>query len=188
MSATEIREKARRLEAATLRGYWISAVVGLLGIGFSFYVALLRGQAAAPPGMPERIIVGIIALIFCGGFLKQLYTTYRIHGRVWPRIVTPGAELMTCLDFYRRELEHRRNSLSYPKTAIFCVVSGLVSLFMFRIVATSQSIPIRAVLPAMITIALLFGASTVLLFYEWKRDVRNLRREIDQLDHSAKQL
>ena len=186
MSAEQIREKARRIQTAMLRGYFISGTVVLLGISLSLYIGLLRAQGTRPPGMPERIIVGMIAALLCGGFLKRLYSSYRIHGRIWPRIVTSDAKLVPCLDFYRTELEHRLNRLMGPKIPIFYIGLALVSLFLFSIVAKSQSVPIQSVLPALITVALLIGICTILLLYAWKREVRRLQREIDQLDSSVR--
>jgi len=188
MSAEQIRERVRTLQVAKLRGYFISAAVALAAIGISFYVGLLRAQGSRPPGTPERIIVALIAILLCGGLLRRLLTSYRVHGSIWPRIVTRDAELMSCVDFYRRELEDRLNRLSHPKIRLLYVIVGLLPLFLFKVVATSQSIPIRTVLLPLIASGLLIGICVLLLFSRLKREMRELRREIDQLNESAKQL
>ena len=102
MSAQEVRMKAEKL-AMEIRRDTI--------VGFAFASAIITASLIAlwlrlpEADWPERIIVTIIAILVWSGALRSNATMDMLNRRRVPE----DLQFATCLDFYRRELQLRRD-------------------------------------------------------------------------------
>jgi hypothetical protein len=167
ISADEVREKAQRLDVRTSRNTIVIAIVIPIMIAF---VAIMIGPLAPVP-------VGISVVIMSISYFAFLFLERLQRGRLWSRALEPGAGLATCLDFYRKELE--RQHRGYAKFGwigsigpfLFGVLGIIVGVFNPR-ASLARSAPI---------VALMFLWSVLNFFYN-RRQVRQYRRALDELD------
>jgi len=161
MSSMEVRAKAEKLAAEIRR----DTIVGLIFTSLLTLIGLI-GLAVLPQAGPaERIIVTIaVAILWLGA--------YRTSRR--PSLPS-GAQFATCLAFYRRELEKRRNYSAKPW--LFGIVI-LVALLQFLIVMRGFNPSVRDLLsyPAALVLLLLVAVPL------WRRQARKFQRELDALD------
>jgi|SRR5215831_5645330 len=161
MSSTEVRAKAEKLAAEIRR----DTIIGLAFTSLLTLIGLIGIAVLPQAGMPERIIVTIaVAILWLGA--------YRTSTR--PRL-SSGAQFATCVAFYRRELERRRNYFAKPWLfAIIILIAIIQFLFVMRGFNPSASdllsFPAALLLLVLIVVPL------------WRRQARRFQRELDSLD------
>src|SRR5438132_7360902 len=120
MSAAEIRAKAGKLEAEirrdTIIGFIFTSTITLFGL-----IGLVTLRQAEPAA---RIIIAIVVMIVWAG---AYWTSVRNKKRL------ADVQLVTCLEFYRRELQRRRDSFAKPPWILAFVI--LVALVQFLALA-----------------------------------------------------
>src|SRR5438874_4582800 len=95
ITSEQIRWKARKLRAKTLRERLRNIVMPLLVIGFSGLAI-----AQARDAVQRTIYAFAIAWALLGRFI--------LHRRIWRATLPGDSALSTGLEFYRREIERRR--------------------------------------------------------------------------------
>src|SRR4029450_892529 len=99
MSSMEVRAKAEKLAAEIRR----DTIVGLVFASLLTLIGLIGLAVLPQAGTAERIIVTIaVSILWLGA--------YRSSTRRLPS----GVQFATCVAFYRRELERRRNHFAKP--------------------------------------------------------------------------
>ena len=161
MSSMEVRAKAENLAAEIRR----DTIVGLVFTSLLTLIGLIGLAVLPQAGPPERIIVTIAVVILWFG-------AYRTSTR--PRLLS-GAEFATCVVFYRRELERRRNYFAKPWLFGIIILFGLVQ---FLVVMRGFNPSARDLLSYPAAILLLVLVALPL----WKRQTRRFQRELDALD------
>jgi hypothetical protein len=168
MSLNEIRRKAKALQ---MKGRL--KVLAAMVIGLFLCVAFARMAAVVEDVVP-RIGWGMLSL-------WGLYGAYAAYRWIWPSRLAEDATLNTSLDFYRRELERRRDYERHIWRS-----SGLPFCFAGLALAI-----VPELIPALKTPRLLLNAVPffgllavwfVLFFYLRKRNRLKLQREIDELN------
>jgi hypothetical protein len=167
MSLEEIRRKAqqfrakRRLKALTA----ISIGLALCGV--------FAGTSAKAQYLVLRIGWGVLSL-------WGLYGAYQAYKWIWPGSLAGDATLGTSLDFYRRELERRRDYVRHVwrRSGLWLCFIGLAFVVLPALMAALKTprLLVNAV-PFFVLLATWFIA----FFYIQKRDQGNLQREIDEL-------
>jgi hypothetical protein len=161
MSSLEVRAKAEKLAAEIRR----DTIVGLVFTSLLTLIGLIGLAVLPQAGPPERIIVTIaVAILWLGA--------YRTSTR--PRLPS-GAQFATCVAFYRRELERRRNYFAKPW--LFGIVL-LIALVQFLFVMRGFNPSARDLLsyPAALLLLVLIAVPL------WRRQARRFQREMDALD------
>lgn len=168
MSLEEIRRKAQKLQMkGRLR------VLAAMIIGLFLCIAFAR-MAAVVEDLIPRIGWGMMSL-------WGLYGAYAAYKWIWPGRLAEDATLSTSLDFYRGELERKRDYDRHVwrrSGVIFCFAGLAVAI-------------IPELIPALQTPRLLLNAAPfftllviwfVLFFYLRTRNRLKLQREIDELN------
>ena len=168
MSLEEIRRKAQKLQMkGRLR------VLAAMIIGLFLCIAFARMAAVVEDVIP-RIGWGMMSL-------WGLYGAYAAYKWIWPGRLAEDATLSTSLDFYRGELERKRDYDRHVwrrSGVIFCFAGLAVAI-------------IPELIPALQTPRLLLNAAPfftllviwfVLFFYLRTRNRLKLQREIDELN------
>jgi hypothetical protein len=165
MSAQEVRMKAEKL-ALEIRRDTIA--------GFAFASALTIASMIAlwfrlpEAGWPERIIVTIIAvLLWSGAFRNDILNRRRLP---------QDLQIATCLEFYRRELQLRRDYFRKAPWIIGTVMLIAIVLYVTAILPLNPALSDLLLYP----FALLLLILIALLL--WRRQVRRLQAELDALD------
>ena len=166
MSLDEIRRKAQALQNKVRLTALAGVVIGL-GLSIFFAVAVARARGVMP-----RLGLGV--LIVWG-----LYGAYQAY-RMWPGSLAPDATFGTSLEFYRRELERRRDQVrdAWRMPYLWLLFAGIAFLVAPALIGT-RSNP-RLLVNAIPFFVLLF-AWLIAFINIRKRDLRNLGREIDEL-------
>jgi FtsH-binding integral membrane protein len=168
MSPDEVRRKAQTLQTKSRL-----KVVAAMIIGLFLSIAFARMAVVVDDVIP-RIGWGMLSLY-------GLYGAYAAYKWIWPGRLAADATLSTSLDFYRSELERKRDYERHIWRR-----SGAMFGFAGLALAT-----ITELIPALQTPRLLLNAAPffvllaiwfVLLFYLRKRNRVKLQREIDELD------
>ena len=163
MSAAEVRAKAEKLESEirreTIIGFVFASVITLAGL-----IGLATLRQAAP--IVKVIIALVVILVWFGAWRTTVRTRSRLS----------QAELTTCLDFYRRELQRRRAAaVKAPRVLLVTVAIAVVQ---FLVVvrrynpATGDWLPYPFALVGVVLIALPL----------WRRKARTLQHELDDLN------
>jgi uncharacterized membrane protein YqjE len=170
MSTQEIREKAEKFER---RVYWENALsyfVGLVGVVIVSICILWRGF---PGTVLIRLGLGLI-------IVAVLYMLWQIRKRSPSRRVPAEMGAVSCLDFYRKELERRGDHNRRFWWEIGPAIPGVVTLWVaMALIHPSHLRHPGWILLGVITISLLI----VLCF--WRQSAgraRKLQSEIDALD------
>jgi hypothetical protein len=105
---------------------------------------------------------------------------YRFRRRIWRRLpARPEAAAATCLEYYRKELERRRDHLRNPW--LWHGPLFLACLILIAILIRGNAFqPFRNVLPLVVVLAVWTG------FGVWRRhrQAKELQREIDEIEPS----
>ena len=163
MSAADVCAKADKLDAENRR----DTIIGLIFASVLTLIGLIGLATLVEAGTPERIIVGIaVSLVWFGAYR----TSVRRKG------LPTESTFATCLEFYRKEVERRRNYYRAQPWGFLVIV--IIAVFQFVIVMRRYSPPTQdMLLYPVILIGLVFA---VLPF--WIRQKRRFQREMDALD------
>jgi hypothetical protein len=168
MSLEEIRRKAQKFQTSSRLSVIASTGTGIV-LCVLFARASVREQSLVP-----RIGWGVLSL-------WGLYTAYQAHRWIWPGGLAANATLHTCLAYYRRELENRRDYGRHiwrrsGLPVAFAAIAIILVPPLIRALATPQELVKAA--PFFILIAIWFA----IVLPKQKRDQQKLQREIDELD------
>jgi hypothetical protein len=172
MPLDEIRRKAQKFQTKSRLKVLAAIVIGLF-----LCVAFARMSAVVQDVIP-RIGWGVMSL-------WGLYGAYAAYKWIWPRRLAEDATLGTSLDFYRSELERRRDYERHiwrRSGLIYCFAGVALALIPELIPALETPRLLLKAAPFFVLLVLWF----VLFFYIRKRNRLNLQREIDELNAVAK--
>ena len=163
MSAQEVCIKAQRIDAENRRdvtiGVTVATIITLFGL---VGLATFRTGAIA-----ERIITAIVVLCVWFGAWR--------HTRA--RTLASDAELTTCMEFYRKELERRRDYFARPPWLLLFFIVFALSQFVFLAFRFGRPGTTDLLLyPIMIIVVVLVSWPL------WTREARKFQRELDTLD------
>jgi hypothetical protein len=167
MSLNEIRRRARELQTkGRLAALGWTAIGLVLAGAFQYGFALTHDLAL-------RLGLGALSV-------WALYGAYQAYRWMWPASLAADATLATSLDFYRKELERRRDYIRniWRLSVLWLFFIGLAALILPMVIGTHAN-P-RLLLNA-IPLFTLLVVWFVAFFYIRKRDQGNLQREIDEL-------
>jgi hypothetical protein len=167
MSLEEIRRKARKLHAKGRLKALTAIVIGIALCG------VFAGASAKAQYLVLRIGWGVLSL-------WGLYGAYQAYKWIWPGSLAQDATLATSLDFYRRELERRRDygRHIWRRSGLWLCFVGLAFVVLPALIAALKS---PRLLVNAVTFFVLLATWFVAFFFIRKRDQRNLQREIDEL-------
>jgi hypothetical protein len=118
MSADEMRRRAQRFHANARLMALVSITIGLaLCVFFGITFAMVHE-------VRPRIGWGLLSL-------WGIYGAYHAYRWIWPRNLPPDAPVSTCLEFYRRELERRRDyerHLWWRSGMPFCLLGIVIAV------------------------------------------------------------
>lgn len=162
MSAAEVRAKAQKLEAEirrdTLIGFVIASAVTLAGL-----IALATLRQAEP----TRVIIAMVVIVVWVGAWR---TTVRNKSRL------AEANTSTCLEFYRSELQRRRDYFARPPW--FLLFNILLAVVLFLAAARRFNPSAGNLLPYPLALVVL----TLVVLPLRKRESRKFQRELDALE------
>jgi hypothetical protein len=167
MSLEEIRRKAHQFHA---RGRLKALTAIVIGVALCGVFAV---TSAKPQYLVLRIGWGILSL-------WALYGAFQAYKWIWPSNLAADATLSTSLEFYRRELEKRRDYLRHiwRRSGLWGCFTGLA-----LVVVPSLMGALRA--PRLLVNAVPFFVLLTTWFLVFssirKRQRTNLQREIDEL-------
>ena len=165
MTLETIRRKTRELHAKTRRELLGNIVLPLVPI---FFYAV--GPRTADP---------IARMAFAGAIAWSLAGQYFLNRGIWSAMLPGDAGLNTGIEFYRREIERRRNLarrvLQWSFGPILLAVVSLILQIMRSGIRRWQ-------LPNMIPFLSLFVIWVIAFFAIRMWRERELQREIDELD------
>jgi hypothetical protein len=168
MSLEEIRRKAHKFHS---RGRLKALTAIVIGIA-------LCGGFAATAAKPQYLLlrIGWGVLSFWG-----LYGAYQAYKWIWPSSLAGDAALGTSLDFYRRELERRRDygRHIWHRSGLWLCFVGLAFVVLPALIAALKT-P-RLLLNAIPFFVLLAGWIVAFVHIR-KREQQNLQSEIDELN------
>jgi hypothetical protein len=168
MSLEEIRRKAHQFHA---RSRWKALMAIVIGIVLGGVFAAVSAKAQY---LVLRIGWGILSL-------WGLYAAWKAYKWVWPSNLAEDAALSTSLEFYRNELERRRDYTRHiwRNSALWLCFVGLAFLVL-PVLGMAVKNP-RLLLNA-IPFFVLLAAWFVAFVFLRRRDQRMLQREIDELE------
>ena len=168
MSLDEIRRRAQRLQTISRLKVLAAIVIGL------FLCAAFARMAAMVGDLIPRIGWGMMSL-------WGLYGAYAAYKWIWPGRLTADATLSATLEFYRSELERKRDYERHiwRRSGVPFCFAGLALAIIPELIPALQTprLLLNAV-PFFTLLALWF----VLFFYLRKRNRLKLQREIDELN------
>jgi len=168
MSLEEIRRKAHQFHSRGRLKALTAIVIGIALCG------VFAATAAKPQYLVLRIGWGILSL-------WALYGAYQAYKWIWPSSLAADATLSTSLDFYRRELERRRDYVRHiwRKSGLWLCFLGLALVVVPALIAALET---PRLLVNAVPFFLLLSTWFVAFIYIRRRDQRTLQREIDELD------
>jgi hypothetical protein len=163
----EIREKAQKLQRKARREVLLFYAFALL-----FVVFFGRSFARTHETLPR---IGLSLLI-----AWSLYFPYQAQKRIWPRSSAAKVASTTSLDFYRRELERRRDYARHVWQWLLGPI--FFSLGIFLLPAVIKAIQNPRLWLNLLPFGLLLAIWSALYCPLRKRELRKLQWEIDALD------
>lgn len=168
MSLNEIRHRVQELQA---KSRWGALTWIVLGLALS---VMFAGTAAkGPNGLPR---LGWAILSIWG-----LWGAFQAYKWIWPRTLASDANWSTSADFYRRELERKRDygRHIWIRSGLWLCFLGLALVVAPGLIAAIQS---PRLLLNMAPFFLLMAIWIISFFFLRKREREKLRREIDELE------
>jgi FtsH-binding integral membrane protein len=168
MSLEEIRRKAHKLQTKSRL-----KVVAAMAIGLFLCIAFARMAVVVEDVIP-RIGWGMLSVY-------GLYGAYAAYKWIWPGRLAEAATLCTSLDFYRSELERKRDYERHiwRRSGVpFCFAGLALAIIPELIPALQTPRLLLNAAPFFVLLAIWF----VLFFFIRKRNRVKLQREIDELD------
>jgi hypothetical protein len=173
MSLPLLRRRAQELQTKSRLAALAWMAIGLV-LAIVFAASLGRTH-----NLLSRIGLGVLSL-------WALYGVYQAYRRMWPGSFAADAAWSTSLDFYRKELERRRDYVGdiWRLAVLWLLFIGLALLILPMLIGTRAN-------PRLLLNAVPFFALLVIWFIAFffirKRDQRNLQDEIDELRSLASQ-
>jgi hypothetical protein len=169
MTSERIRQKVRKLQATTRTQLGGNLFVLLIVVAFERF-----GAKQFPPLEP----LFLFALVWSAAGM------YFLNRGMWSAAMPGDAALSTGLEFYRREIQRRRQFLRRLLLWSFGPVLLAIAAFLLSIAmgASGRGIFPNAT-PFMALVVIWIAASVAILV----REQRQLRREIDRLDDLERQ-
>jgi hypothetical protein len=167
MTLLLIRSKVRELHARTRRQLLGNLAVPLVvAVFYGFGVKEFHGVAPA------------LELLFAFAIVWSLAGQYFLNRGMWHRAMPGDAALSTGLEFYRRELERRRNYFRRVLLWSFGpILLAIATLVVFLVLVGGANF-IPKGLPFLALVVIWIGA----YFFIRMREQRELQREIDDLN------
>lgn len=168
MSLEEVRRKAQKFQTKSRLATIAWFVMGLL-----LCVAFARMSTGVQDVIP-RIGWGVLSL-------WALYGPYQAYRWIWPGRLAEDATLNTSLDFYRRELERKRDYERHiwrRSGLTFCFAGLALAILPELIPALKTPRLLLNAAPFFVLLVIWF----VLFFVLRKRNRQKLQREIDELN------
>lgn len=167
MSASDLRRKALDRQSKARSEALSTIIIGII-LCFVFAWSFARAHE-----MLARLGWGLLSL--CG-----IYAAYHAYKWIWPQSLPEEAPISTCLEFYRRELERRRD---YPHR---WWRSGLPLLLLLGMVMAgvgtgARNAPPHPFLNALPFLLVLAIWAVAFLFMRKKLGRENLQQEIEEL-------
>ncbi len=167
MSATDLRRKALERQSKARFEALSTIVIGIvLCVFFAWSFARAHNMLA-------RMGWGLLSL--CG-----IYAAYQAYQWIWPRKLQEEAPIGTCVAFYRRELERRRdyNRRWWRSGLPFFLLLGMVMAGLGTGARNAPPHPLLNAVPFFLVLAIWVVA---FLFIRKKLGSENLQREIEEL-------
>jgi hypothetical protein len=180
MSAGKFRRKAQQLDRKARLAVLFSAAIAVLlflWFGWGFLSSPQRFQTfgLGPLGLwSVRLGFGVLSL-------WSLYSGYKTYKVLWPSPAASDADLKTTLQWYRQELEKRRDysqNIWLRSGLIFCFLG--VAMVVMPVLVRDIGRPPRLLANLGPIFALLILWLTIFI-PQRKRRQRKLQQEIDQL-------
>lgn len=172
MTLEKIRHKVRELHAKTRRqlmGNFLVPLTAVFVYGFSmqFHDALLRP-------------------VFALAIAWSLAGLYFLNRGMWSAAMPGDAALSTGLEFYRREVERRRNF--FRRVLLWSFGPVLMAIVTLILSMGNVGILNRATVPSMAPFLVLVVIWIAAYFVIRMRELRELQREIDELNDIEKEI
>ncbi|MGH9631222.1 MAG: hypothetical protein ACRD7E_23200 [Bryobacteraceae bacterium] len=168
MSASELRRKAQQRESKARFEALLSIIIGLICCVFFAWTFSRTHEVLARMGW------GLLSL-------WGIYAAYQAYRWVWPQNLPEDAPISTCLEFYRRELERRRDyvrnrwwRLGFPFL--------LLGMAMVIVGTGARHAPPNPLLNALPFLVLLAIWAVVFFLMKKKLGRQNIQQEIDELN------
>jgi hypothetical protein len=168
MSLEEIRRKAHQFHNKARLKALTGIVIGIALCG------VFAGTSAKAQYMLLRIGWGVLSL-------WGIYGAYQAYKWIWPSGLAEDATLGTSRDFYRRELERRRDygRHIWRRSGLWLCFVGLAFVVLPALIAALKA---PGLLLNAIPFFVLLAGWFVVFFTIRKRERTNLQREIDALN------
>jgi hypothetical protein len=170
MSIQEVRRKAEKFERKLFWENALNYFVGLIGAAFITYCLVSHRY---PKDVLFRLGLGlIVAAVF--------YILWQIHKRSPSRRMPKEMGIVSCLEYYRKELEGRRDHHRRFWKDIGPAIPGVVILW----VAMARIHPSHLRPPGWVLTGVII-VSVLIVLYFWRQSTvraRKLQDEIDKLD------
>jgi hypothetical protein len=167
MSATELRYRALQRQSKARLEARASAIIGLvLSVFFAWTFTIAHTMLA-------RMGWGLLSA-------WGIYAAYHAYKWVWPQTLAQDAPTSTCLEFYRRELERRRDYVRrrWWRSGLPFSLLGVAMVIVGTGAQNAQPHPLLKALPFF----LLLATWAVAFFFMRKKLGReNIQQEIEEL-------
>jgi hypothetical protein len=165
-----VKRRTAELDSRTRSEILMSIAAALLFVGVTAW--------RLPPARDRLPQVG-----FAAALVWVVITLYRFRRRIWRR-APPDALAASGLEYYRKELEQRRNHLTdawlwHGPLFVACLV--LYSILTGETYSGYQ--PLRNVLPLLVLLAVWTGFG----FWRRRRQAKEIQREIDEIELDCRQ-
>jgi ABC-type Fe3+-siderophore transport system permease subunit len=166
MSADVLRHRALQRQAKARLEAYFSVIIGLVLSIFFAWTFTRAHTVLARMGWALLSLWGI-------------YAAYHAYKWVWPQNLPEDAPVSTCLKFYRRELEKRRDYLRHRWWRLLpFLLLGMAMVIVGTGAQAAPPNPLLAALPFFLVLAIWAVA-----FFVMKKKLgrENLRQEIEEL-------
>ena len=167
MSSTELRHRALKRQSRARLEAGVSMIIGVVLCVFFAWTFTRAHTVLARLGWGLLSLWGINA-------------AYHAYKWIWPRNLAQDAAISTCLEFYRRELERRRDYLRYRwwRLGLPFVLLGMAMVIVGTGAQNASPHPLLNTLPFFVVLAIWAVAFFAL---KKKLGAENLQQEIEEL-------
>jgi len=167
MSASDLRRRALERQSKARFEALSTIIIGII------LCVVFAWSFARAHEMLARMGWGLLSL--CG-----IYAAYHAYKWIWPQSLPEEAPISTCLEFYRRELERRRDYLHrwWRSGLPFLLLLGMV---MAGVGTGARNAPPHPLLNALPFFLILAIWAVAFLLIRKKPGRENLQQEIEEL-------
>jgi uncharacterized membrane protein YfcA len=167
MSSSELRHRALKRQSRARFEAGVSMIIGVVLCVFFAWTFTRAHTVLARMGWGLLSLWGINA-------------AYHAYKWIWPRNLAQDAAISTCLEFYRRELERRRDYLRYRwwRLGLPFVLLGMAMVIVGTGAQNASPHPLLNTLPFFVVLAIWAVAFFAL---KKKLGAENLQQEIEEL-------